>query len=313
MATGNVVRVGRETTSGTPATQLTNIPCDYKSKYLQEIIKPEEWRSSQDDAFMAIPGAAHQEFDASGAIYHDTFPFWLLALLGAPTTTAVSGDTTAKDHVFVPANLPPSLTTEWYQEVQAYQSAFSVLDELTVKFGGEDALTYTLKGLGFPEVEIAAPAAAFSSVLPFANWQGVVTLGGATFDGLVSCEISYKRNRKPRHRVRGQRGPKGMEIGRRGGSVKLTIDFENVQEYNRAKNVEKRALAVKFTDASQTVGSTNVNPSFELKLPRLHFGDGHEIDLGGESPLLQLESSIFYDATAGHAIQATVRNNIATY
>ncbi len=313
MATGNVVRVGRESAPGTAATSLTNVPCEFKSKMTQQLIEPDEWRSSQDELFVAIPGVQHQEWDASGSIYYDTFPLWLLSLLGAPTTAAVGTDTLAKDHTFVPGNTPPSLTTEWYQDVQAYQSVHSVVDELSVKFGGEDDLTYSVKGLGFPEAEIAAPAAAFSQVNPFAHWQGAVTLGGATFEGLVSAEISFKRNRKPRHRVRGSRAPKGMDIGRRGGSVKLTIDFENVTEYNKAKAAEKRDLTIKFTDPAATIGSTNVNPSVEFKLPRLHFGRSHDIDLGGDTPMLQLESAIYYDATAGHAIRVAVRNVTASY
>lgn len=313
IATGNVVRVGKETTSGTAATQFTNVPCDFKSTLKQDPIVPEEWRSSQDEHFMIVAGTQHQEWSVGGSLYYDTFPLWLLAFLGAPATTAVATDTTAKDHVFTPQNTPPSLTTQWNQDVQAYQSTYSVVDDLSIKFGGEDQLTYDLKGFGFPETEIAAPTSSFSQVLPFAHWQGVVTLGGAAFDGLVSMDLSYKRNRKPAHRVRGQRGPKRMDIGRRGGTVKITIDFENVAEYNRAKNAEKRAMAVKFTDPAATIGSTSVNPSLKIVLPKLHFANSHEIDLGGDTPLLVLESNIYYDATAGHAIQATVRNTTTGY
>lgn len=311
----NVVRVGHELVAhGTLAAAMVDFPAAFNAKLDQVQYVPKENRLQQDEAYQALPSWQHEQWDMSGDIYQDTFGYILMAALGVPTSAVVAGETVVWDSTFNPALDPPSLSLQWEQTidyVQAFQALYGVLDELEVKFGNNEELTWTAKGFALPETNLAGGqyTPVVTTTKPNVNWQGQVTLGGGAFGSLVSCTLKWKRNRAPFYVINNTQAPKRMRKGMRGGSVEIVVDPDTAgyARYTAFGAATKEALTVLFEDAGTTIG-TAAHPRFQFNTPNLVWKTG-EIDVGSDTPLVKLTADkLLYDVTSGFSLSMLLRS-----
>lgn len=284
------LRVGVEASHGTVATTFVSIPVEeFETKLMDPAEYPEESRGDGERAHVALKQVRHQTATAKGRIYHDCAEPWLRTMFGTPTITNNADGT--RQLVFTGKPDPASLSTQWLDTVTGRQSLYMVGDQLKVEFGGKDALKYDISLMGMPEIDIAAPAAAFSSAIPFVHWQAAVTIGGVTSSDVVSYSLTYKRNVEPFHTAQGgasdPRAPLRFDYGKKEGSLDLTLDFTSQAEYTQAKALATRGVVATFTDTAVVIGSGSRNPSISFNVPGATWST-KEVDLAGTAPALNL-------------------------
>ena len=298
------VRVGTETTHGTAASTFVAVPVEkFQTELKENVDYPDEARAQREEAYVAIRGSVLQESSIGGRIYHDVMEPILRALFGPPTIVANPDGT--RTLTFVAQTDPASLTLQWFDKVQARQSVYNVLDEWNVMFGGDEQLKWDAKMMGKGETDIATPAPAFTSALPFTHWQAAVQIAGVTSTDLVSYKLMYKRNREAFYTARGgatpDRSPHSFTEGKRGGSLDLTLDFPTQAEYLQAKNLAQLAVAVTFTDNDIVIGTGTRKPSIKFEVPKAVWST-KSVDVGGNRPLLKIKSDKLLAGANGSVI-----------
>ncbi len=294
---------------------MVDFPAEFNAKLDQVQYVPKESRLQQDEAYQAVASWQHEQWDMSGDIYHDTFGYILLAAFGVPTSVLVGTETAVWDSTFTPQNDPASLSLQWEQTidyVNAFQALYGVLDELEVKFGNTEELKWTAKGFALPETNLLGGqyTPTVTATKPNVNWQGQVTLGGASFGSLVSCTLKWKRNRAPFFVINNAQTPKRMRKGMRGGSVEIVVDPDTAgfARYSAFTSASKEALTVLFEDAGATIGTAS-HPRFQFEAANIVWKTG-EIDVGSDTPLVKLSADqVLYDVTAGYSLSALLRSS----
>lgn len=307
---GTAVQVGVEKVAhGTVAAAFVSVPCDFAAVLNQANKVLDEDRQGQDRHFAMQKGASYQEFEVGeSGIYHDSIGYWLRAAMGTPVSTVVD---TINDNVFKFTDDPNSLSLKWQQPrryTQAYQSVYAVVDEMEFAFAADGDLTYTLKGIGQAETEVAQITHSFTDTVPMPAWAGTVTLGGGANTRLVSGKVTLARNRKPFFTIANTQAPSKFSAGARTVEFELTLDFDTKGEYDDFKAATLDSLLITWVDTDTTIGTTS-NPEFEIGLGTIAYEAG-EIDTGADYPLVTLSGKALYDATDASLAVIRVQSDV---
>lgn len=305
------VKLGRETTHGTIANGFSSVAGNWSSKLVHGSKIYDEQHNGQDVNYSIITGRKHQQWTlADSPVYHDTCGLLLMSALGLATSTQVAAEG-IYDSVMKMADDPVSLSAQWAQakrNTQAYQSLNAVVDKLTLRFAQSGDLFISASGVGMPESDIAAPTYAFSTVKPFAEWEGAVTLGGGSFARLLRGSVTITRNRKPFFAINNTQNPASMSIGTRMVEYDLTCDFTSKAQYDNFKSATTDALQIVWTDSSTIIGSGSSNPKITVKLGTVaHTGD-NGIDDQPDYPEDTLRGKALYNSSDASKIVVTVRS-----
>lgn len=307
------VQVGKETTHGTVASTFTSVPCMFNAKLNQSNKVLEEDRQGQDRHFAMVRGSRFEEFEVSdSAIYHDTFGYWLMSALGAPSKTVAAGETVVWDQTFKFTDDPASLSLKWQQPrryTQAYQSLYAVVDEFGFKFAANGDLTYNLSGVAMGESEIAQITHSFSTDTPFQAWTGSVTLQGGAHARLLSGDVKIKRTRSPFFTFNNTQDPQKMSIGPRTVEFDLLIDFDSKAEYDDFKAANDDSFTISWVDTDQEMGVGPTNPQLDLKLGTIAYEEA-EIDTDPDLPLLKITGKALYNAADASKIVVTLTSDV---
>ena len=303
---------GKQTSAGTLASAMTALPVtDWQTELKKEINQPKEHRYSQEEVQTVVQGNQVEAWSAKGEFYYDTTPLLMLSAFGAPTSVLAGGATT---HTFKAQDLPPLLSLQWaVAGIQSYQSLDCVVDELGLKYqaDGNGTIEWSAKGMGMPETTISTPTPTYTTVRPFKSWMGAVTLGGSAYAKLVSMEIVWKRNRSPMRVVNGTVAPNRFLAGARVASLKAVLDFTSTTDYVAATTLATQAVVITFTDTATSIGASQ-NPALTLNLPNLVYTT-HNLDFGGDTPLLAVNGLAKYDSASATAFFLSVKNLTTSY
>ena len=141
--------------------------------------------------------------------------------------------------------------------------------------------------------------------------MGAVTLGGGAYAKLVSMEITWKRNRSPMRVVNSSVAPNRFLAGARVASVKAVLDFTSTADYVLATTLGACAVVITFTDTATTIGTLR-SPILVLNLPNLVY-TSHNLDFGGDTPLLAVNGLAKYDSASATAFFLSVTNVTTSY
>lgn len=305
------VQLGREATHGTIASALVSAAVNFGSELDHMAKINEEQRNGQDQHFNVIPGRKHQKFNvADSPVYHDTLGYFLESAMGLPVSSQVATEG-IYDSVFKLLDDPVSLSMQWTQarrSTQGYQSLYSVVDKLTIKFSAAGDLSFSCSGVGMPETDITAPTFAFSTVRPFSEWTGAVTLGGGTYADLLSGSVTITRGRKPFFTIANTQSPAKMSISRRMVDFDLKVDFTSKAQYDKFKAATTDALTIDFIDTGIVIGSGTNNPKLTVKLGTVAYENGGKIDDKPDFPELALKGKALYNVADASKVVATLRS-----
>lgn len=305
------VHLGREAAHGTIAAALVSVACKFGAELDHASKVNDEERNGQDQHFSIVPGRKHQKWSVGDSpVYHDTLGYFLESAMGLPVSTQVATEG-IYDSVFKLLDDPVSLSMQWAQarrNTQGYQALNNVVDKLTIKFTAAGDLSFSCSGVGMPETEIAAPTFAFSTVRPFAEWQGAVTLGGGAYADLLSGSVTIGRGRKPFFTIANTQNPGKMSIGKRMVDFDLKADFASKAMYDKFKTAATDALQVEFIDTGMVIGSGSSNPKLILKMGTVAFANGGKIDDSPDFPEVSLKGRALFNATDASSIVATLRS-----
>ena len=165
----------------------------------QVFLRDEAIRGSAVTTYGHVAGVRHDEYDAKGFLYADTFPILMRALLGG--TDTVTGSTTythtlklLNDQV---GSQPPSLSIQDFDGANAFQMLGNQAADMTLTFGAEAPAEWTAKFMGNPYTQISTPSATFSTSQFVPGWNVTTSIGGAGINYVVDGEIKIDRKTAP--------------------------------------------------------------------------------------------------------------------
>jgi hypothetical protein len=256
-----LLAIAKESTRGQLATATTGIPIDPNPSLKPNLTWAQDkgLRGSPVTRYDDVPLVRHDEYDAKGNVFLDTFPYLILAGLGGPDS--VTGTTAPYTHTIKLLNTanagsqPPSFSLYDYDLIQQGSvdncKAISAaqLDTITMTFAATGALTWSAKFLGNPFVETAKPAGiTYSTEVLVPAYNGNLTIDGTRTYVIESGSLSIKRQTQPIMTI-GQQGPFRVWAGPLTVSGKLSIiSLKTDQTLTQGLTYYKNRFNLQWTD-----------------------------------------------------------------
>jgi len=273
--------LGKETTRGTAAVPAIWIPIDPNPDLTPNLtwLEDKGLRGSPVEQYDDVPSTRSDEYTFKGNVFLDTFPNLVMALLGS--VDAVTGTVAPYTHVIgldnaaATGSQPPSYTAVDVDNITesagaSKQITGGQLEELSVSFSADGALSYSSKLVGNPFTQTAPPSTqAFSTAVFVPAWSGTVTLAGAVSKVIVSGSIDVKRGTKPIFTV-GQQGPYRLWAGPAVVTGKVVIIAEaDDPTFVNALTRAHQTLSFLFTDPVSSDTVTFQMSDVQLKNPKV--------------------------------------------
>jgi hypothetical protein len=300
---------GEESTYGTPAVsykylEILEETLSYKQSY---ITKPALGRVSLKNKVKSkksVEGSVKFQFPFDGA------EKLLKHALGTGGTTGPTLG--AYTHTFDPTtSLPTGLTFQVNRDASAIggSSAFEYqgcqINKITFSQGMEDFLMCSVDLLGEDQQLIAQPAATFPAFVGVSYDQVTLAQVNGVTAAIEEFELTIENNLASDRYKLGSMIRKGL--GRqqaRRVSGKLTLELEQLTEYNYWRNLTEQSLRVTYT--GPTAGSTTY--SLDFNLPKVVFSGDEPTTKDAGPYKLTLNWEALQNAAANDELQVTLRN-----
>jgi Phage tail tube protein len=170
---------------------------------MQTFLRDEALRGSAVSVYDHIAGVRHDEYDAKGYLFPDTFPVLLRGILGG--TDTITGSSAPYTHTIPLLNnnatgsQPPSLTIQDFDGANAFQILGAQMSNLDLTFGAEAAVEWASKftGNGYTVLG-SAPSASYSPANPFVpGWDVSVSIGGSALTYIAEGSLKIERSAAP--------------------------------------------------------------------------------------------------------------------
>lgn len=257
------------------------------------------------------------QFDA----YPNTVGYFLRSALGAPTSTQ-QGATTAYQHVFTPsqANFAtncalPSYSIEVNRDLgsaNAFQYVGCVANELDFTFGvDKKILNCKSSFLAKSVTNISKTTPTFDTSDVFTWNMATVTLNSVANTNISSVEIGVKNSLDARPTLDGTRTiNRIIRNGKRTFPIKLTVELQDLTEYNLFTAQNEVPLQIKLTGA--TIAST-YNYTFQVDINKFHF-NAFPINVSGAGVITAvIDGWAEYDPSVSYAAKFTLMNTKTAY
>lgn len=187
--------IAKEVTKGTFVAASAYLPLDtFTPEDKITMLANVGLRGSMTDTYGMVQGVGNADLSIGGAVYADTIGWPLAGLMGVDTV-AGSGPYT---HTFTLLNTgtgqPTSHSlTHFYQATSS--RAYSALqwNSVEIQYTAPDLAKFTAKASSLLSTTQTNPTAAYTAVLPFAAWNCVATLNGATTITVTEATITMSR------------------------------------------------------------------------------------------------------------------------
>lgn len=196
--------LGIEGTRGSASAAMKWIPITSPQVTpMQTFLRDEALRGSAVSVYDHIAGVRHDEYDAKGYLFPDTFPVLLRGILGGADT--ISGSTAPYTHTIPLLNnaatgsQPPSLTIQDFDGANAFQILGAQMSNLDLTFGAEAAVEWAAKftGNGYTVLG-SAPSASYTPANPFVpGWDVSVSIGGSALTYIAEGSLKIERSAAP--------------------------------------------------------------------------------------------------------------------
>lgn len=249
--------IAKEATKGTFVAATDYIPVktftpqDHYA-YLEDV----GMRGSMSRLYGEVQGASWSEYEFTGDVFSDTIGYPLGGLFGSLDFTAGPPN----QHNFALKNTgdgqPLSYSITDYDSFNARAYTGSQFEEITFRFNADGLLEYTAKAKGFASATQTAPTASFSTLQPYPNWRGAVSIaGGAITTNMVTAgELTMKRPVNPIHAVDGTQAPYKIWAGEFDVSGRVTMVLDDETEYTRylgsSGSTTTQAFVIDWTQGS---------------------------------------------------------------
>jgi hypothetical protein len=119
--------------------------------------------------------------------------------------------------------------------------------------------------------------------------------------------ITITRNRKALFTVNNVATPNAFTIGSRMVEFDLTCDFATVGEFDKYRNATTDALTIKWSHPTETIGTSPVPPTIQVKLGTV-FTEDAQIDTSADLPEISIKGKALYNATDASLAVVTLEN-----
>lgn len=164
-------------------------------------------RGSQVGSYGKVLGSTEAAYDLGGDVFADTIGYPLAGVLGDVATSG-SGPYT---HTMAIKNSgdgqPISYSITDFDGIQARAIAAAQFSECSFTFTANGLLEYSAKASGNISAAAATPARSYSTLIPYANWQAAVQIGGAASTRMLDGTVDIKRTISPIHTIDGSANP----------------------------------------------------------------------------------------------------------
>lgn len=259
--------------------------------------------------------------DISGDVYPNIAGVLLRSALGAPTSTQ-QGATAAYQHVFTPTQtnfstncaLPP-YTLEVNRDLgsaNAFQYAGSVVNDLDFNFGvDKKILNFKSSFLAKSRATISKTTPSFDAQDAFTWNMATVTLNSVVNTNVSAVEVGIKNNLDARPVLDGTKTiNRILRNGKRQFPIKLTVELQDLTEYNLFTAQNEVPLQIKLVGAN--IAST-YNYTFQVDLNKFHF-NAFPINVSGSGVITAvLDGWAEYDTSVSYAAKFTLINTKISY
>lgn len=255
--------VAKEATPGTyaPPTQgvpLTKFDPDDKITW----IKDTGVRGSMVTTYGMTAAIQYSEIDAGGDVYPDTFGFVVAGATGDVTTTGAAAPYT---HAFAVKNSgtgqPTSQSWTDFDAVDTRGYTGTQVNDLTVKWDGEKALTFDAKLVGFVSTVQTKPTQSASAIPLVPGWECNFQIAGAADLTLIDAELAIKRSTKPIPTATGSQSPAQIFVGPAEVTGKMVVLAATNTQLTNYLTVAQPSLDFTFT---QGAGAALTQVKFHL-------------------------------------------------
>jgi hypothetical protein len=315
------IGLGKETTFGTAvaATDYVRFASESINQTIEQV--KSDINNAVVDEAPYYEGMHTIQGDISGDVYPNIIGHFLRSALGAPVSTQ-QGATAAYQHVFTPiqANFAtncalPSYTLEVNRDLgasNAFQYAGAVVNELDFTFGVDKKILNFKAGILAKSVANIAKTTPTFDVQDAFTWNmATVTLNNVANTNVSSVEIGIKNELDARPTLDGTRLiNRIMRNGKRSFPIKLTVELQDLTEYNLFIAQNEVPLQIKLVGAN--IASTYYH-TFQVDLNKFHF-NAFPINVSGAGVITAvLDGWAEYDPAAGFAAKFTLINTKTAY
>lgn len=296
--------VAIEDTPGTYEAPTKFIP--FNSESLKANVNPIERRPIRETA--GLVGIAMGNLTIEGDVEFDVTADTILYFLIATRCTYVKTGTGPYVYTFTPtSNAVPvktlSITIKRGNEVFGYTGC--VVGSFTITVGDDGKMTCTMSIFGRNEAEEAAPVATWPTTPVFVAGMYNLQIPTATqiFDA-DTYEFSSEDNGQSNARLKDTPGSAFANFGESAGTLKVSRDFENRDDYDAYKAGTSQSVKL--------VATANATNIIQITTP-VAIKTAYEVNIGGQGDLIRasVEYGLVIDATGKHyEIVITTSENI---
>jgi len=193
--------LAKETSRGTlPASGAVFIPVTSPQVTpTQTFIRDEAFRGSPTMVFDQVQGVRHDEYDFKTYLFADTFPNYMVALLGGPDTKTGSGAYSHSIGLYnnsATGSQPSSYSLLDFDGANYFTITGAQASDATVSFGAEVAADIAVKFMGNPYTSYTTAPSPFGTLSLSTEhlipaWNTSITVGGTASGGTVTGGTAY--------------------------------------------------------------------------------------------------------------------------
>jgi hypothetical protein len=280
------IAYGKESTEGTFVTANKFLAAtSFNFEDTNDYMSPLTIRGSSDMTLaMTAP------FNVNGSLELPLVPEDIELLLksafsASSVTTGVAGVASAYSHVFTPAAVSPTFTFEAYTGgsdglttdglIRQYSGIRVNTLELKASFGemvtatvGLDGSNRQVKALVGGNLDPLSPTYAASSLNPFHFNGAKVVIAGSDAANVKDVTFSINNNVSHIGTLRQTRAYSRVASGARELTLSMSMDFQNITDYNRLINEDEFAVSLVFKGGLITGSTYN---TLTIDLPRVKY------------------------------------------
>jgi Phage tail tube protein len=187
--------IAKEVTKGTYVVPSASLPLDTftpedKITMLQNV----GLRGSMTDVYGMVQGVGNSAVSVGGAVYADTIGWPLAGLLGTDTVTGSGPYVHTLTLLNTGTGQPTSHSlTHNYDATSARAYTALQWNSVEIQYTAPDLAKFTAKASGLLSTTQTNPTPSYTTVVPFAAWNCVATLNGATTIVVTEATVTISR------------------------------------------------------------------------------------------------------------------------